>query len=202
MAPSRTFIVMANGTETSFTSTLTDEEAVNMLKVLVQQGNITSTFARSLLTQANHLSPKQLAWVHKLTTNAKVAPPMYANIAKIFDHAGERLVRPMVTINIADMVILLKKLPSDHHLYPNQLYVYVDGKYNGRIDLRGQYISGTSCMDITHILSQLNADPQEYARRYGHTTGRCCFCNKKLTTDRSMQAGYGPVCAFNYNLAY
>lgn len=180
-----------------------------MLRLFVEKGDITSTFASSLLRQADHLSPKQLAWVHKLVVD-KVGiqtPPssaMYPKIANMFEYAGSKLAKPTITITRGDdQTIVIRKLPCDHHMFPHQLYVYVDGEYNGRINKEGCYVkSATSLVDITEVLADLNANPQQYARQYGQRTGCCCLCNKRMTTERSLQAGYGPVCAVNYNMEY
>lgn len=33
------------------------------------------------------------------------------------------------------------------------------------------------------------------AAKFGHITGQCVFCARKLTDERSIAVGYGPVCA-------
>lgn len=35
----------------------------------------------------------------------------------------------------------------------------------------------------------------EQAARFGRLTGACVFCSRKLTDERSIEVGYGPVCA-------
>lgn len=35
----------------------------------------------------------------------------------------------------------------------------------------------------------------EQAARFGKVTGACVFCSRLLTDERSVSAGYGPVCA-------
>lgn len=71
----RQFTVCTRGTEITFTSAYTDEEAITKLSKQVP----TSEFAKSLVKQSTerHLSPKQIAWVHKLVTDAEkqVMPP-------------------------------------------------------------------------------------------------------------------------------
>lgn len=35
----------------------------------------------------------------------------------------------------------------------------------------------------------------EDAAKFGHLTGQCVFCARRLTDERSIAVGYGPVCA-------
>lgn len=35
----------------------------------------------------------------------------------------------------------------------------------------------------------------EDASKFGHVTGQCVFCARRLTDERSIAVGYGPVCA-------
>ena len=37
---------------------------------------------------------------------------------------------------------------------------------------------------------------------YGHKTGRCQICRRKLTDPKSIKHGYGPTCAHNNGLPY
>lgn len=46
-----------------------------------------------------------------------------------------------------------------------------------------------------HHLTADNRLTAEEAARLGHLTGRCVFCSRKLTDDRSTEVGYGPICA-------
>lgn len=42
----------------------------------------------------------------------------------------------------------------------------------------------------------------EEAAAFGHATGCCVFCARDLTDDRSVQVGYGPVCAQKHSLPW
>ena len=42
----------------------------------------------------------------------------------------------------------------------------------------------------------------EQAKAWGDETHHCVFCSLALTDDRSITAGYGPVCATNYGLPW
>ena len=40
------------------------------------------------------------------------------------------------------------------------------------------------------------------AKDYGSRTGRCMFCRRKLSDDRSLAVGYGPDCAKSHFLPW
>jgi hypothetical protein len=40
------------------------------------------------------------------------------------------------------------------------------------------------------------------AAAFGHATGHCVYCARELTDDRSVEVGYGPVCASKHNLPW
>jgi hypothetical protein len=42
----------------------------------------------------------------------------------------------------------------------------------------------------------------EQASNIGHLTSHCCFCSLELTDGRSIDVGYGPVCAANQGLPW
>ena len=46
-----------------------------------------------------------------------------------------------------------------------------------------------------HNLTAAHRLNAEQAAQLGHLTGRCVFCSRKLTDDRSTEVGYGPICA-------
>jgi hypothetical protein len=74
--------------------------------------------------------------------------------------------------------------------------VLVDGTYqparaaNGRTDA------------IARRLRELAQDPAKVAAEHGRLTGRCCFCNRALSDERSTAVGYGQTCAEHYGVAW
>lgn len=42
----------------------------------------------------------------------------------------------------------------------------------------------------------------DQAAKFGHLTSRCVFCSRKLADDRSIDVGYGPICAAKYDLPW
>lgn len=55
---------------------------------------------------------------------------------------------------------------------------------------------------VAQALRELAADPAGAAARYGHLTGVCCFCGKRLDDERSTAVGYGSTCAGHYGLPW
>ena len=76
--------------------------------------------------------------------------------------------------------------------------------YFGRIDTNGDlYLSsnGKEVKDeLTDLLTRLVNDPEKVASEYGKLTGNCFACHKQLTDDRSIEVGYGKVCANKFGL--
>lgn len=54
--------------------------------------------------------------------------------------------------------------------------------------------------EIGRFLEALSADPVGFASMSGIDTGSCCFCGLELTDERSVGAGYGPICAGKWGL--
>jgi hypothetical protein len=55
---------------------------------------------------------------------------------------------------------------------------------------------------VVGTLTAAMAVTETQAAEFGHRFGFCIFCGIYLEDDRSVQAGYGPVCARNRGLAW
>lgn len=92
--------------------------------------------------------------------------------------------------------------------YPNTIAVndgapYGRSVFYGRIDTLGNFIRMRNCPESILTLLRLFAhDPAGVAKEHGRLNGRCCLCDNPLTDDRSIEAGYGPVCADHYGLPW
>lgn len=53
---------------------------------------------------------------------------------------------------------------------------------------------------LTKFLKHLVTDPEGAVKENAKLTCNCCFCNRTLSDQRSIEAGYGPVCADNHGL--
>lgn len=79
-------------------------------------------------------------------------------------------------------------------------------RYFGRISPSGALELGRDAPPVrdalVDLLVHLASDPAKVAADFGHLTGNCCFCNKKLTDDRSVAVGYGQTCAKKFGLRW
>lgn len=79
-------------------------------------------------------------------------------------------------------------------------------KFYGRISPHGELElgrdSGPRREELVPLLERLAAEPAKVAAEYGHLTGNCCFCARKLSDDRSIAVGYGQICARKFGLPW
>jgi len=160
------------------------------------------------------LSDKQLQWVDTLTQRANAPAPQPAqqvNVQKIqdlFAVAAQKLRRVKVAVQTVagQKVVFSKAGPASK--YAGQILVTDGGpfganKYFGRIDVNGDFYATRSAVaDVESVIKEFADNPAEVAGKYGKLTGGCSFCNRKLDDDRSLDVGYGPVCAKRFNLAW
>lgn len=109
---------------------------------------------------------------------------------------------PMFRAKIGDQRIVI----SIAKRHANRLYVkdgMREATYLGKIE-GGQYIASREAPStIFGLLCEIASDPVKAAKDYGHSTGTCCFCARPLTDDksgRSVEMGYGPICAERFGL--
>lgn len=187
---------------------MTNIEAIEALG----RKNKQSDFEASLISQFRRkgdLSPRQWHWVHKLASEA-TAPTVQLDVQGIVslfktaasDQNGRPLVRPKLHLQDATGQIVVVSVRRDGDLsvsdgnYP--------GKWFGRIYTdTGAFSRARDCTDaILTLLQDFAANPLGMALAHGKLTGHCCFCGLQLTDDRSVEKGYGPVCAKNWGLPW
>jgi hypothetical protein len=127
-------------------------------------------------------------------------------IIELFDKAKKHLKYPAIVLIAADNgdEIKVKPAPSSGS-NPGSIYVHYNGAYAGKISPGGEWYptKATNLQGfIWCMLKDLAADPAGVAAKHGKLTGKCCFCNTKLTDPKSTGVGYGPVCAKNYDLPW
>lgn len=222
------FVLETKKGTVKFTSNHTDDEAVKQLKYLVCENKLTSPFAKSL-AMAPKYSPKQMAWVHKLvvdveledsqtpaeSANVATAPPAppvgeFKSIVGMLDTASENLKKPAIVLHFPGHAVRLSLIRADHHSYPKHVWVAsanYGGAFYGRIDRDGVFHPNKNLAlgvpsALLDLLKSFAANPLEEAAKNGKLTGKCCFCNRTLTDEKSTEVGYGPVCAGKYGLAW
>lgn len=188
-----------------------------LIAVVDKLGRSDAGFAQSLagnLRTWGRLSDKQLQWVDTLTQRASApapAPTQQVNVQKIqdlFALAAQKLRRVKVALQAASgqRVVFTKAGPMSK--YAGQILITDGGpfganKFFGRIDANGDFFATrTADKDVQALVTEFADSPAETAGKYGRLTGGCSFCNHKLDDDRSLQVGYGPVCAKRFGLVW
>ena len=191
-------------------SDLPDSEVVRILQTL------DNSFAKTLVQKYaiyGGFTQNQLVWAHKLALEAKNPTPSaapvelgdFAKLAQMFSSASSKLKYPKVVFDFEDQPITLYRA-GERSRYAGQIQVtdggkFRNGRYFGRIDSDGRFYPSRQCTDdVTAFLKLFAADPAGLAASYGKQSGRCCFCNIKLTDPRSVAVGFGPVCSKHYGL--
>lgn len=201
---------------------LSGDEVMNRL-TLIQSGQLrhvsqrTRQFAADLLAASRRkkgMSHDQWVWAHKLALEA-VSPPtapdngpqpvsLGGGIPALFATASSRLQRPALTFALPSGTIRLA-LAGERSNRPGTINVTsVDREcWFGRIAPDGSFEPSRGSTDeVVELLRELSVDPAKAAADYGKRTGNCCFCHIKLTDPRSVDVGYGPVCADNWGLPW
>jgi hypothetical protein len=181
-------------------------------------------FASSLLRQyksRGHLSDKQWHWVSVLTERGEAAPTPEERLTAAVEAAPSLggSFAPIITMfNLARSNGLKRvgvRLVDEHgyrlKIYPagensvNRGWLYVKGsEYLGKIDPKtGKFLPSRDCRDsVIRALKQFATDPVQAAKGYAIRTSNCSFCGIELSDPRSVEVGYGPICAERYGLPW
>jgi uncharacterized protein DUF6011 len=187
-------------------------------------------FARSLLLQAVNaaggfpgskpLSEKQMHWVRTLAARGGNAPKPpgatvgdFSAVITMFATASLDAKRnPKIRLQLPNGQPIVLAVAGAAARMPGTVNVTDGGpfganKFYGRVTPSGKWLPsyGTTNETDTAIIALLTAfaaDPLAIAKAYGETTHHCCFCAIRLTDPRSKAAGYGPICAEKFGLAW
>jgi hypothetical protein len=142
---------------------------------------------------------------------AEFAPPTSEEfgvaIPELFANAiNSRLRGPKIQIRLVTPVghVLVLKRAGTRSKWPGSVRITDDeGTYFGAIGIDGMlYPSSLMTPDIRAALERLAGDTVGAALDYAKLSGRCCFCNYRLTDARSVAHGYGPDCAARFKLPW
>ena len=172
-------------------------------------GDLLSNFRRW-----GRLSEKQMQWVDTLTQRAAApapAPAQQVNVQKIqdlFALAAQKLRRVKIALRAASGQRVVFTRAGAMSKYAGQIMItdgapFGQNKFFGRIDVNGDFFATRSAdADVQSLVSEFATDPAAVAGKYGRLTGGCSFCNHKLDDNRSIEVGYGPVCAKRFGLVW
>jgi hypothetical protein len=179
-------------------------------------------FAYSLLGAAagRGLSVKQSGWVRKMADRI-INPPKERAAARIGDVVGLLALFEKATSNglqwpklraiTADGTTISLRRAGAKSKYQGEIMVTSrlgdETLYYGRIDQGGTFHPGlkvtTAALEqALPALKAMATDPATAGKAYGARTGHCAFCALPLEDSRSVEAGYGPICAENFGLPW
>ena len=162
------------------------------------------------------LSEKQLSCLVKMVKQAREGSKgleksgELPNIKGIYEFLNNaKVTYPKIWLKLEDGTDFRVSKSGSRSKYDGQLQLS-DGVYGslyfGRIDQQGNiylaYKGKARKNEIMTLLTNLVKNPEAIAKEYGRLSGNCCFCRKELSTDNSLEVGYGPVCAENFNLEW
>ena len=152
-------------------------------------------------------SEGQAYWLHKLAIEGAGKPKAQVATAKVnvgrivemFANAQKKLKHPKIVLGDVKFYVA-----GSRSRYAEQLMIVspqYGGAYYGRIDKDGNLFDGRDMTDeVREKVIALAENPESVASEHGRVTGNCCFCGRALTDPRSVEVGYGPVCAERYLL--
>lgn len=162
---------------------------------------------RNSLSRYGDVTPRQhevivKLWKEVVSPQVDAEIPDLSSIRDLFSRASSRgLKRPAIHVTVDDCALELSRAP-DHGKNPGCIYVHLEGGYAGKIFPDNRFRAREDQEKLTSLLVKFGSDPAGVAAASGHLTGRCSFCNRKLTDERSTAVGYGSTCADNYGLPW
>lgn len=145
---------------------------------------------------------------------AKIDVGSMIGVMNLFAKARDHLKRPAIVLTTGEVEVRLS-LAGPNARFPGTINVaeaapFGEGIWFGRIRTDGSF-EQSGRLDareramlprIVETLRALAANPADVASAHGVLTGRCCFCNRPLTDERSTSVGYGPICADHFGLPW
>jgi len=154
------------------------------------------------------IAPALQFWLHKLASQpSKRRAAVEIDAAKIqaaFALASSSLKRPKFTVHSHAGAVRFS-MAGEKSKFAGSIVVasptFGEGFFGSIRE--GIFSPSRECTaEIEAIVKEFAADPSQAAASYGRMSGSCCFCHKELTTKDSLAAGYGPICAKHYGLAW
>ena len=159
------------------------------------------SYARNLIAQRvwTGLTASELATAQKI---AEGGTPTQRDCSRLIDRLKKAAYQPRET-QATTPAPARTKADEGFYMYEGQ-YVKVQANKSGT----GSYAKvweGGSWVYTPGLVYRLNETMKltaEQAKQFGDDTHRCIYCSIALTDQRSIDAGYGPVCADNYGLPW
>jgi hypothetical protein len=174
-------------------------------------------FARSLLDAhaAGRCSEKQAHWIATLARRASGSEPKptaidVSGIEALLGRASAK--HPAILLHTTDTARPVRiSVAGPKSKTPGAIMVTGTGSFESR-PYYGKITGGVfipagknepaTVASVTALLLDFARDPAATASAYGRSTGVCSFCARQLTDARSVDVGYGPICADTYSLPW
>lgn len=126
----------------------------------------------------------------------------YIEIFELFNRAAETLRYPAIN--------LISKDGRHIRIYratKGYIAIKLNGEYIGKLPAADKNIILYDLPLFSHInlmseLDSLMSNPIAEIALRGKEYGRCCFCNREVDNEGSIQHGYGPTCAEKWGLPW
>ena len=121
----------------------------------------------------------------------------YIEIFTLFNRAAETLRYPAINMVSKDgHKIRIYRATKGY------IAIKVDGEYVGKLVSADAQIVLYSAKELLPEIDALMSSPISESAIQGREYGRCCFCNRELDNEGSIQHGYGPICAGKWGLPW
>lgn len=175
-------------------------------------------FCASLIATArrDRMTEKQRYWLEQMAGRLD-APPQQertklgelAGVMALFDRAKAHLKSPAIVIGMAGEEVRLS-IAGPNARMPGSINVASNGGFSerdwyGRILVSGEFEPSKRVAPPEGLIDGLKRfaeHPAEVAAEHGRLSGRCCFCDRRLTDERSTSVGYGKTCSQNFGVPY
>ena len=214
----------------SLTSTLSDADAVRLVGQIRDNAFALNLYNQH--SKYGRLSASQWFWVHKLAAEVQgsqqadapdVAPETrpvsrdvqlpsgsFSRVKAMFDLAHSNGIEyPKLRFITSGGKQIQLSVCGEKSRTPGAVNVtsvaaaYHMRTWHGVVMEGDTFRKSSDCTDaVADFVWQFFAYPDAVATAHGLKTGVCCFCARKLTDERSVYMGRGPVCSAKWGLPY
>lgn len=121
----------------------------------------------------------------------------YIELFTLFNRAAETLRYPAINLISKD-----GRRIRIYRATKGYIAIKVDGEYVGKLVSADAQIILYSAKELLPEIDTVLSSPIAESALRGKEYGRCCFCNRELDNEGSIQHGYGPICAEKWGLPW
>jgi len=143
------------------------------------------------------------------TERVKTAIGDLSGVMALFAKAKGHLKAPAIVLQVGEMELRLSiagpaaRAPGTVNVATNEGFQH--SRWFGRILLDGQFEASPrepTPPGLIEGLQRFACDPAGVAAEHGRLSGKCCWCNQRLTDERSTSVGYGKRCSEVWGMPY